>query len=66
MWVLVWKRTMAKPTTIKAIMATTLIVENQLSNSPNSPTLTMLTSINKTTITSGPTHCGRLGNQYLR
>ncbi len=41
---------------IKAKIAKTLIIENQLSSSPNSPTLTMLTNINKITITSGPTH----------
>ena len=63
---MVCKATIANPTTIRATIASTLIIENQVSNSPNKPTLIIFTNINKSKITNGPTHWGRPGNQYCK
>ena len=46
------------------MIVTTLMIANQNSNSPNSPTAIRLTPNSTTSAASAGIHCGTPGNQY--
>ena len=57
-------RMIAKPSRIMPMIVTTLMIANQNSNSPNTPTAIKLTPKSTTNATSAGTHCGSPGTQY--